>query len=101
MYTEAWTAPRGEQVNQSTHPHFYLSRLQDLSAREVEFRVLVAPSANSFDAQPLSSEGAAQRGCFRDPDDYLFRLKGSTKIWYVVRTMEISGQLCVVLRQES
>jgi len=98
MYTEAWTARRGQPVNQNTHAYYFLNRVQDLSESSAEFRIFLGPSYDSDQGSPMSALSAERHDWYQEPQDHFFWLKGSKKPWSIKRTLEVSGQMCVILQ---
>jgi hypothetical protein len=100
VYTEAWTGRRGHPVNQNGYAWYFLSRVQDLSETVAEFKIFLGPSYDSDRWLPMSALGAERQDWYQEPREHLFWLKGSKKPWSIKRTMEVSGQMCVILQLE-
>jgi hypothetical protein len=100
MYTEAWTAEKPVIASQDGPASYYLKRVKDLSATEVEFALIHGPA---HDRRGNVTPGyLSDVNWYRNPDDYRFFLSGSPMPWSIVRLMHntTAEEMLIVLRQE-
>jgi hypothetical protein len=99
MHIETWVAEKSVTTPPTWKAEYYLERVHDISATEVEFKLRHGPGSSS-PGSSINPNGLRSIDWFKRPDEHHFFLHGSFKPWLLVRSFydTTSDGLLIVLR---